>query len=227
MARSITLQTVVDRARIYSDQRSASFINAAEMLQLVNDSYAELYDTLVGAYANYYCSSSTFALVAGTVDYDLPDDFYKIIGVDFEISTNQFCTLTPFPEAERNSNGYTTTAFPSGNIRLRYVPAPTTFTALTETIDGVAGWDRLLSLAIAIDIMDAEESDTKALTTKYNRTLSRIMQMAPDRDTGMPAKVADSSKINLWNPYGALKYRLYGDQIELLNCSYTGGLNFY
>ncbi len=228
MARSVTLQTIADRARLYADQRQSNgFINEAEMLMLLNDSYCELYDSLVAAYANYYSDSTTITLVAGQTEYDLPADFYKIIGVDFQISANNFVTLMPFPEAERNINGYTTTAFPAGDIRLRYVPAPTTFTALTQTVDGVSGWDRLLSLAVAIDIMDAEESDTRALTRKYEQTLQRIMTMAPDRDTGMPAVVGDIYKTSLWNPYGSLRYRLYGDQLSLLNTSFAGGPTFF
>lgn len=228
MARTVTLRDIATRARIYADQRQSNgFINDDEMLLMLNDCYCELYDTLVGSYANYFSSTDTITLVAGTVDYSLPADFYKIIGVDFQISANNFCTLMPFPEAERNVNGYSTTAFPAGSIRLRYVPAATTFTSLDDEFDGISGWDRLLSLLVAIDIMDAEESETKPLTLKYQRTLARIMQMATDRDVGMPATVSDIYKTNIWNPYGSLRYRLYGDVIEFLNTSYAGGPTFY
>lgn len=222
MARSVTLQNIVDRARIHADLRGSAFINDTEALAMLNEVWPELYDELVMSYENYYQTTSTINIAPGTSLYSLPSDFYKLIGVDFQVNNGAYITLKPFMESERNQSLTTNTNLPSGVIRLRYVPAPTTFTALSQTIDGVAGWDRLLSLLLAMDMLDAEESDSTAIARKYARTLDRIKSAAAPRDTGFPARVTDAYKPDIGLIYGSFKYRLQGDSIELLNTELLG-----
>lgn len=222
MARSVTLQSIVDRARLHADMRGSGFMRDAELLTLLNEIYPELYDELVGSYENYYQSTATISIVTGTNEYNLPNDMYKLLGVDFKVNNDAYITLKPFMEGERNVTLTTNTNIPTGEIRLRYVPVPATFTALTQEVDGVAGWDRLLSLLLAIDMLDAEESDSSPLYRKYQRTLARIQEMAPNRDLGMPARVVDVYKPNLQLIYGALAYRLQGNKVELINTEFLG-----
>lgn len=222
MARSVTLQSIVDRARLHADMRGTGFMRDAELLTLLNEIYPELYDELVASYENYYQSTSTLNLVTGTNSYALPADFYKLIGVDFQVNNDSYITLKPYMEAERNMSLTTNTNIPTGIVRLRYVPVPTTFTALTQEVDGVAGWDRLLSLLLAIDMLDAEESDSSPLYRKYQRTLERIRGMAAPRDAGMPARVVDVHASSFTPIYGSLKYRLYGNNLEFVNTEYLG-----
>jgi len=223
MARSVLLSTIADRARYLADQRNSNFTSDTEMLSLINDNYSELYDELVAANENYYSSTDTITLTAGTSSYALESDFYKIIGVDFAVSGNSYVTLMPYMEAERNQSLTTSTAIPSGTIRIRYVPAPTTFTALSQSVDGISGWDRLLTLMVAMDMMDAEESDTSTLQKKYVRTLQRIQEMAQNRDIGMPSRIVDVYSVNNFSMYGSLKYRLYGNNIEFISTEFLGG----
>lgn len=224
MARSVLLSTIADRARYMADQRSGSnFTSDAEMLSIINDNYTELYDILVEANENYYVTTTTIALTAGTSSYALAADFYKIIGVDFAVSGSSYVTLKPYMEAERNQSLTTSTAIPTGTVRIRYVPAPTTFTALSQSVDGIAGWDRLLTLMVAMEMLDAEESDTKNLQAKYARTLDRIQSMSQNRDQGMPGRMVDIYSANNFSMYGALKYRLYGSNLEFISTEFLGG----
>lgn len=222
MARPVTLQSIVDRARFHADMKSSAFVSDTEALNQLNEIYPELYDELVGAYENYYSSTATLNLTSGNNVYDLPDDFYKIIGVDFQVNSDAYITLKPYMEAERNVTLTTNVTIPTGVVRLRYVPAPVTFTSLTQEIDGVSGWDRLLSLLLAIDMLDAEESNSSALSAKYGRTLQRIRDLAAPRDAGMAARVTDVYRPNIQLVYGALQYRLYGDQMEFINTEFLG-----
>lgn len=222
MARSVTVQSIIDRARLHADMRGTGFMRDAELLDLMNEVYPELYDELVASYESYYQTSNTISIVNGTNSYSLPADFYKLTGVDFEVSSGQYITLKPFMEAERNASLTTNTNIPSGTIRLRYVPAPTMFTSLSQTVDGVAGWDRLLSLLLAIDMLDAEESDSSPLYKKYQRTLERIRGMAAPRDAGMPGRVVDVHAASFSPIYGSLKYKLTGGNIEILNTEFLG-----
>ncbi len=227
MARLVALSDVAARARYLADQRNSSYTNPTEMLALINDLYPEYYDELVAAYGeNYMTAEDTITIVPGTSSYAMPDDFYKLIGIDFQVGNGTYVTVRPYMENERNRSLTTNTSLPAGTIRIRYVPAPPVFTSLDEEIDGIAGWERLLVLSLAIDMMDSEESDTSALARKYNRTLERIREMSQNRDESMPSRVTDIYSSNLINTYGALMYRMYGDNIEFLSTEFLGAATY-
>lgn len=220
--RQVTVDNIIARARIHADMKNSAFWTTEEALLMFNESSTELYDELVGAYENYFQKMVTIPIGSGVNFYDLPADFYKMLGVDFKVSNDAYITLKPFMEAERNVTLTTNVTIPNGFIRFRYVPAPPVYTAYSDTVDGVAGWDRLLSLLLAIDMLDSEESDTTALRAKYARTLQRIRDMAAPRDAGMPARVVDVHRPNIQLIYGALRYRLQGDQVEFINTEFLG-----
>jgi len=226
MARNVTVQSIVDRARIHADQRGSGFIRDSELLLLFNEVYGELYDELVGAYENYFMDTATVTLAPGTTFYDLPTDFYKLLGIDYKVNNDTYITLYNFNEIDRNNTFVSNSSIPAGELRLRYVPAPQVFTSLTDTFDGVAGWDRLLSLLLAIDMLDAEETDSTPLYRKYQRTLKRINDMAAPRDAGMPARVGDIYNRNVWSYYASLRYRLQGDRFELISTESLGATPF-
>ena len=222
MARSVTLRDIVSRARIHADQRNSNFVSDddGETLALLNEIWPELFDELCAIDQTYYLEvSAPVAVSSASTTYDLPDDFYKIVGVDFSLNGDQWTTLYPFVEGERNQ-AFTTSGVPSGYIRYRYLPAPQTFTALTDEVDGIAGWDRMLSLLLAIDMLDAEETNSDRLYRKYERTVKRIRETS-QRDMGMPGRVTDVTIPNANLLYSALCYRLRGSQIELLSTELT------
>lgn len=226
MARNVTVQSIVDRARIHADQRGSGFIRDSELLLLFNEVYCELYDELVGSYENYFMSTAPVTLVAGTTFYNLPSDFYKLLGMDYKVNNDTYITLYNFNEIDRNNTFVSSSSIPAGELRLRYIPAPTVFTSLTQSFDGVAGWDRLLSLLLAIDMLDAEETDSSPLYRKYQRTLQRVTAMAAPRDAGMPARVGDIYNRNVWSYYASLRYRLQGNQFELISTESLGATPF-
>ena len=226
MARNVTVQNIIDRARIHADQKGSGFIRDSELLLLLNEVMPELYDELVGSYENYFMDTAPVTLVTGTTFYNLPENFYKLIGIDYRVNQDTYVTLYNFNEIDRNNTFISNSSIPSGELRIRYVPAPPVFTSLTDTFDGVAGWDRLLSLLLAIDMMDSEETDSSPLYRKYQRTLQRIIGMAAPRDTGMPSTVSDVYSRNLWSYYASLRYRLQGNQIELINTEIVGASPF-
>ncbi len=202
--------------------KSSAFINDAEALTLLNELWPELYSELVTVYENYYYAEHTFTIQSGTNRYDLPDDFYKILGVDYKVGEGAYITLKPFMEGNRNQTLTTNVTIPNGTILLRYVPAPQIFTDLDEEIDGIAGWDRLLSLSLAIAMLNAEESDSSAQTAQYTRMLQRIQSEAAPRDAGMPARVVDTSRPNLQWVYGSLAYRMRGNYLDFVNTEFLG-----
>lgn len=225
MARSVTLQTILDRARTHADMRSTSFIDDTVGLRMINDVWPRLYDELVCADENYYSSTNSFSISSATTSYSLPADFYKLVGVDYSSDGGTtYFTLYPFNEGERNT-GFTVSSLPTGTIRIRYVPTPTTYTLLSQSIDGIAGWDRLLSLLLAVDMLDAEESNSDRMYRKYQEELARVKYMS-QRDVGNPGTITDIYKSNFDGQYSWLKYRLYGNNIEFMSTQFLTGAVF-
>jgi hypothetical protein len=222
--RAVTLTEVLRRARKRADMTGSRFFEDQDCVDLFNSAYADMYDLVVGAYDNYYVSEDTITLTSGTDTYDLPDDFYKLVGVDF-LTGGTYITLFPFVEAERNQPFAGASSIPSGTLRMRYVPAPAQYTVddLDEEIDGVSGWDDYVVGLMAEAMLTAEESDTTAIQNQLKRMRQRIIDMAPNRDTGMPARVTDVySSNNYFGLWESLRYRLYGNQIRLINAEFTG-----
>ena len=224
MARNVTVQSIIDRARIHADQRGTGFIRDSECLALMNEIYPELYDELVGSYENYFVARADITLAPGTTFYNMPANFYKLIGMDFKVNADSYVTLYNFNELDRNNTFASSSAIPQGTVRVRYVPAPQVFTSVTDSFDGVAGWDRLLSLLLAIDMADAEETDSTPLYRKYQRTLKRIVDMSATRDAGMPSTVTDVYNRNMWSYYASIRYRLQGSQVEFITTEALGAV---
>lgn len=206
--------------------QQSSFFSTAEKIDLLNALYPELYDLLVSANENYYSKSPayTFNIGGSTLSYSLPADFYKILGVDFQIG-GLWTTVFPYNESDRNRSFNSN--LPSGQVRLRYVPAPTTFSAndLSATVDGVSGWDELVVLNLAIAMLSAEESSTTQLERRLAKIEKRIATVSQNRDLAMPGTVTDVYRAA--NGYSmvntpSIRYRLYGDSIEFMSVELLG-----
>ncbi len=220
--RNVTVAEIFRRARRRSDMTSSGFYSDTDMYDLLNAVYTNLYDVLVGCFQNYFTDVYEFTTTAGTSAYDLPDDFYKLILCQQEISPNQFTIIFPFNELERGS--LLTTAPLSGtiDISMRYIPAAPVFTALTDEIDGFNGWDDLIVLDMAIAMLESEESVTDSIERRRAQLFTRLTSIAQNRDVTIPGKVTDvTSSIFALSP-DLLQYRFYGNTIEFLNVAYLG-----
>lgn len=220
--RNVTIAEIKKQARTRADMRNSSFVSDTELLVLINEAYTEMYDLLVSAFENYYTQTYSFAVSSASQSYAMPSDFYKIIGVDFEVSLGQYITLHPYRELDRNGSFTSIGNIPTGNIKLRYVPIPQVFTADTDTIDGVAGWEALLVTDVAIMMLDQEEANTDRLELRRKRIYTRITQMSQNRDIGMPATISDVYSSIIPRIFSALRYRLYGNNMEFISTEFTG-----
>ena len=79
----INLEQLRVACRQRADMVNSTFITDAELNSYINASYFELYDLLVQKYGNdYYVQEYYFNLVGNQSRYDLPEDFFKLLGVD-------------------------------------------------------------------------------------------------------------------------------------------------
>lgn len=220
MAKSVTLETMISDVRLYADQRGADvatdgFVTDAEITRLLNLELASLQDLLISCQEqDYYVSESTLSIVAGTSLYNLPATFYQLKSVTLEWGSQRFELVRPLnsikgrkslqnqlvwsehtPKAWRLRNAqieFLPTPTSAVTARLQYIPAFQDLVAL-GTFDGVNGWEKLPTLAVAMFILRIEQrtSEADALLPEYTATKERIEAMADDRAADDPIQIED------------------------------------
>lgn len=205
------------------------FWTDSEITTYINQGYAELYDILIQAYGNeYFASPFQFTTVGSNEQlYPLPANFYKLLGVDLQVTSNpqSWITLRKFEFTERNkywlANQYA--YYGITNLRYRvvgqnlwitpvptqsqvmqvwYIPTVVYLSAPTDTMDGISGWETYVIIDAAIKCMTKEESDVGALELEKAALLKRILSAAEDRDASVPSRVTDTQSIDYGWPGG-------------------------
>lgn len=220
----VTLAQLKERARQRSDMENSNFVSDAELTSYINSSVAELHDLLIGAYGeDYFLSEDTFSTVAGTADYALPDDFYKLRGVDISLNGSDYITAKKFNFNERNRNTDVTWGTRSAphfryrlmgsnikfspvpqsaaSIKIWYVPTATALTVDADQYDDLNQYSEYVVVDAAIKMLQKEESDVTVLMNQKMALKRRLEEMANNRDIGQPESVRDiySENDELWN----------------------------
>jgi hypothetical protein len=204
------------RARRRADMENSSFVSDAEIQDYLNSSISELHDFMVKSYEDYFVSEQTYNAPIATGGANLPDDFYKALGVDYN-SGGITSTLRAYSFTERNiyNTPYAAidrlaepmykvegskiklipTNSQSGTITLYYVPLPTQFSStVTEIETIIPGYEEYVVVATAIRMLMKEESDTRQLELEKNQLASRIIRALSPRDTSGSFAIRDVRK---------------------------------
>lgn len=214
---SITLAEIKEQSRQRADMESSNFISDAELVAYINSSIAELHDLLIAAYSSdYFINTFAFTTVNGTSDYVLPNDFYKLRGLDTSLNSsdnNSWFTLSPFNFNERNRNSDFGWGLLNGpNIRYRlvgnnvrlspqpdgafamklwYIPAATKLVADADVLKDVNQYVEYVIIDAAIKMLQKEESDVSILAAQKQAMYTRIKTMAQNRDADSPETISD------------------------------------
>ena len=89
------------RARRRADMENSTFVTDAEIQDYLNSSISELHDYMVKSYEDYFVSEQTYSVPIATGGANLPDDFYKALGVDYN-SGGITSSLKAYSFSERN-----------------------------------------------------------------------------------------------------------------------------
>lgn len=228
MAGVVTLEDLRTELRQRIDRVNSQFFTDAELNTYLSKSYKELYDILIQKFGDdYYVAAPYEFTTDGTEDtYDLPEDFYKLLGVDASYNGgagNGWVTLRQFMFQERNAYtlpnyqafyGITNlryrlrddtlwfTPVPAGGqlLRMFYIPRPNDLDEDADTVDGVSGWEEYIICDAAIKCMVKEESDPSSFMAQKMALLQRIESAAENRNAGQPQTVSDVHQ-SFW-PYG-------------------------
>lgn len=207
------------RAARKADLEGSGFIGTDESLDILNEAVWAVKDLLISVGENHYVTTSTISLVSGTTSYALPADFYKLVAADFLVG-DRYIQLKTFNELDKNK--LIGTAIPNGTLRLRYVPLSAKITSTATAVD-CFGYDKLVVLYMALDYLTKEESDTAAIERQIAKEESRILTMAQNRDAAQPFQTVDVYSQNYWFPeYSSLRYKLYGNFIEMMSFGWAG-----
>lgn len=200
---------------------NSEFVSDSELTAYINNSIAELHDLLIGAYCEeYYMEESQFQSTTGERKYALPEDFYKLRGVDFKLGTNAWATVKRFNFNRRNDDEdgfsirrtlvpYLSYRLVGSNImfsrepdqnttfRLWYYPKSQKLVDDTDQYDDFNGYAEYVIIDVAIKMMQKEESDVRVLASQKSAMKNRIEEMAKNRDANEPDSVSDVYAENL------------------------------
>ena len=222
MARTFTVAELITRIRERSNTERSNFVTDDEIIRYIDQAYTKLYDLIVSKFENYYIAEHSFTTDGVNQFYDLPADFYKLVGIDQLQNTSgsgdNALTVRPFNFNERNRYNnilfaVTAAAFyryliqgtkikilpqPSAGITFKmwHIPAPAKITTSAQVIDGIAGWEEVVILTAAVQIMNKQELDSSALKREQLEAMDRVITMATERDAALPERVTDLSVIN-------------------------------
>ncbi len=214
----LSLGQMREMSKQRADMVNSNFVSMPEWNTYINQSYFELYDLLTTVYEDYFIQTPYIFQTDGSAQYTLPDDFYKLLGVDCGLANNinAWGTLKKFPFAKRNEYVYpqiSTTLLgiydlryrvmgntlyfiptPSAGqyIRVWYVPKMTQLLQDTDILTGISGWSEYVIVDAAIKAKQKQDDDISVLGQQKMMLIKRIEESAANRDQGMADTIADT-----------------------------------
>ena len=215
MSKLVTGAQLVQDAYVYANMTQAanSFITPAQALRFVNLAATEFYDLLVAARGHeYYISEQTIAIVGGTSRYALPADHYETLSITLAWGPNQVEEIDDYSSVRdrwQYLNGLQWSQWADKGFRLRagfieFLPTPSSSVTATHqyipampditlvgSFDGVNGWERLVALKAASDMLTASRKESADVDAKWGREYQRIQELAEQRAAEHPDQIRD------------------------------------
>lgn len=209
MARTVTKGDLRLRARRLANHEFSDFVENDEVDGMVSQAYTDLVDELAKNAIHLMEASATITTDGLTDTFDLPTDYYRMLAVEYTIGEFKY-SVDEVAFVDRNrvrtsmrgyARGYrvvgSTIVFmprPAAQVyTLLYMPAPADITDLADgtLVDGIAGWDELIVVMAALEILRKENSDTSALEKKEYLLRARIREAAANLTQGVHRRGGD------------------------------------
>lgn len=216
MARTRTMANLIADVRLRADNQVFA---DADITEFINQSIADFTDMLVvNDGASYFQKEVTFTTTANVATVSLASvasDFYKVVGVWWQISSG-FAPIKRYSQMESEAivpsagwfyNGSVWYNIEAGNIR--FVPTPLTAHTIKlkyipyavrivsggagDPLDGVNGWEEWVIVDAALKCLEREGADPQELQplmARRDRKEQRILE-AIERDQSEPARIQD------------------------------------
>ncbi len=223
MARTRTTTELISDVRFRADNQAAT---DAEILELINQSIADLYDMLCAAFGDEYFEVDAISTTQANVEtLALPSNFYKVTGVWRQISSNQWIRLLKYGATEseqivptigwdyvgdvyyrlRASDiRFVPTPQAQFTVNVKYVPCAVRLVNPTDVFDGYNGFEEWPIVDAAMKLLEREGNDADAalLAGRKDRMEKRVAEMA-DRDQAEPSRILDvtSARATSWGRF--------------------------
>lgn len=207
LSSTVSLGSLRLQAQQRADLEGSAVISTSEWNQYLSQSYKRLYDMLVAAYGNDYYVQTPYQFSIGSTQlYDLPDDFYKLLGVDIASSQSLtgWLTLKRFEFIDRNKYSFQNPLpIPSSTIQLWYIPEPTSLqfqpicsTTLSSTTIGIGASSAVITAGMSVS---GAGISTGTTVVSVNTTLNTAVISAAATATQTAATLSfwdDSTEID-------------------------------
>lgn len=226
--RTVTLDKLMYSARAYADMQGSQFITDPELITYINNAATKYWDLINELDQDYNYKSYIFTLNNNQISYPLPSDFLYIRGVDINASgisvnasTDNWTSIDRYMLSERNQyRGYGVVRYatrsilkynitgqniefipiPTGNqsCRLLYTPVVPDLAVLTDTIDGINGFDDYIAMKAAQRMLAKEESDVSWITMEIMDFEKKVKRDADRRNRDRGDRVSDVTTLDGW-----------------------------
>lgn len=211
---TVTLAELKKRVREHADMVDSDFVSDesgdSELTRFIQQSYRKLYNKVVETFSDWYAEDPLEFTISSGNSYTLPDNFYKLSGVDFKVNNGKWVALQPFNFARRNMErtglrwspriryrlrGRKLLFIPTddceGDYRVWFIAKPTIPVDDTDEIEGENGWDEYVVLDAAIKCLLKEESDARGLMALRDEVYESIIINASTADEGGSETITD------------------------------------
>lgn len=202
-----TLLDLRTRVRERADLESTNFVTDTMLNAWINESYEELYDRVVAAFADTFFSTQDATLTGGTEllsQLNLAGAFRFMRFLEKNPDTPQRIMVPRWQWGKKNRLDYIAYRmlgsvlqvepyeYAAGKYRVYYVSNPTALTADGSIIDArIETWRDFIVIATCIKALMREESDVSDLRAELARSIARIEFAAKLRDAANPPRVND------------------------------------
>jgi hypothetical protein len=215
MARLCTLLDLISdleqRADIQADQQ----FTQAEKVRLINQAITKFWDLLVrGAPPDYFLTKETITTTPGLLENPLPATFYKMRRVQVDESNGRRRSLDTMQPDDRI---VLQPPVDVQTIHLEFIPAAPLLVQLTDTFDGVNGWEEVIVLEAAAKVYRKKNLDPASLNGELADERNRLTRMAY-RDAGTPPTLTRVRNRGIgwpWSSNALTHYRIVGQNLEI------------
>lgn len=213
MPRTFTLAELIAQVRA-----SGEFLDPYhpddEVTTRINEGIAELRDLVIRDNPDYYVTQATVDLVANQEAYALPSDFFRLRLVEGKGTDGRYRELAEFSFGDRGAYSLAgssqdasalvyrvvgsylrvlpvPTVAVSAGLQLWYTPTATKLVNLSDTCDGVDGWQEYVVSYAAAQCARKEEQDSGPYEAGKAAVAGRIKALVQRRQVAQPARVRD------------------------------------
>ncbi len=216
MANPATLATIRTRCRQRADKVNSTFVTDAELNELINQAWTELYGLLVANYEDYYATLGSLSVSANVEYTALPTDFYKALAI-FSLSGAAGTTRQKLERYNVNDLGAVNADYAysfqrlsgyrimganaywypkpqaASTVEFWYIPQPVRLVLDGDVISPqvVDGWDEFIVNDVAMKIRLKEEGDASPHAELKAAFIKRVQSESASRDAARPGRVTD------------------------------------